>query len=72
MLIRNPVRILVTAGALNGLVLPLSLGVILLMANRLNRSRKYKHPLWLIITGWMVVALMTWMSVMVIKNFMIN
>jgi Mn2+/Fe2+ NRAMP family transporter len=62
----NPVHILVQAGAINGVILPLSLGIILIATQKRSLLGNYKHPLWLIITGWLVVALMSWMCVQMI------
>lgn len=62
-LLGNPVNILVQAGAINGVILPLSLGIILIAAQKRSLLGGYKHPLWLIITGWIVVLLMGWMCV---------
>lgn len=52
----NPVQLLIIAGALNGLILPIALGVLLIAAGR-------KHPLALSIIGWIVVAIMGWLSI---------
>lgn len=58
----NPVKILVTVGALNGLILPIALAIILLAAYKKRLVKNYQHPLWLTITGWIVVGAMTIMS----------
>jgi Mn2+/Fe2+ NRAMP family transporter len=64
----RPVKVLVLAGAVNGMILPVTLAIILI--GSLNRKvvGEYKHPLWLIISGWMVVILMTIMGIMVISG----
>ncbi|MGN6490703.1 MAG: NRAMP family divalent metal transporter [Agriterribacter sp.] len=59
---KPPSLILVLAGALNGLILPFGLIVTLIAATRKRLMNAYKHPLWLYITGWIVVALMSWMG----------
>ena len=61
--IGRPVRLLVLAGALNGLILPVSLGVMLVAARRLRLTSDYRHPAWLTVTGIVVVVLMTAMGV---------
>ena len=68
-LIGNPVKILVTVGALNGLILPLALAVMLLVIRR-KKIVGYAHPKWLTISGWLVVGLMTYMSVLTIKGWL--
>jgi Mn2+/Fe2+ NRAMP family transporter len=68
----NPVKILVTVGALNGLILPIALAVILCAAHVKKLVGNYKQPLWLDITGWLVVVIMTILSVLTIKDWATN
>lgn len=50
--IGQPVTLLILAGSLNGLILPLTLGVILIAAYRKNIvGEDYKHPTWLTVLG---------------------
>lgn len=63
-----PTSILVLAGALNGLILPLGLAIILIAATRKRLMGDYKHPLWMHIAGWSVVLLMSWMGYMAIAK----
>lgn len=65
----NPVKILVTVGALNGLILPVALAVMLLVIRR-KKIAGYTHPGWLTFSGWLVVALMTYMSFLTIKGWL--
>lgn len=60
--IGKPVKILIAVGAINGFILPIALGVMLIGAYRSNIVASYKQPLWLTILGVMVVGTMTWMS----------
>lgn len=68
----NPVKILVTVGALNGLILPIALAIILLAAYKKRLVNNYQHPLWLSITGWMVVVAMTIMSGVTIMKWFVD
>ncbi len=68
-IIGNPVKLLVMAGAINGLILPIALAVILIAANRQTVVQQYKHPLLLHIIGWAVVAAMTWMGFLTIQQY---
>ncbi len=52
----NAAQLLIIAGAFNGLILPISLGVILLAAHNKKIVGEYKHPVWLSVLGWIVVA----------------
>jgi Mn2+/Fe2+ NRAMP family transporter len=61
--IGKPVKILLAVGAINGFILPIALGVMLIAAYRSKIIASYKQPLWLTILGVLVVGTMTWMSV---------
>jgi len=62
LLIGKPVKILLTVGAINGFILPIALGIMLIAAYRTKIIANYKQPLWLTITGLAVVLTMVWMS----------
>lgn len=47
----RPVQVLVVVGALNGLILPIGLGVLLVAAHRVTIVGKYRHPVWLTVFG---------------------
>ncbi len=53
--IGQPVKLLVLAGSLNGLILPITLGTMLLASGNKKIIGDYKHPKWLLITGIIVV-----------------
>lgn len=55
--IGQPVKLLVIAGSLNGLILPVTLGTMLLASGNKKIVGDYKHPKWLLITGIIVVIL---------------
>ncbi|GAX91542.1 membrane protein [Effusibacillus lacus] len=60
--IGRPVKTLILVGALNGLILPLSLGIMLVAAYKSKIVGNYKHPVWLTIFGVLVVAVMAYLS----------
>lgn len=62
LLVGRPVRTLIVAGALNGMILPLALASILLAAHRPGIVGAYRHPRGLTAFGVLVVAVMTLMS----------
>lgn len=64
----NPVKLLVLAGMVNGLILPVALAVILLAARKTSLVQQYKHPLILQVFGWLVVAVMTYMGYITITQ----
>ncbi len=70
LLIGKPVKILLTVGAINGFILPISLGIMLIAAYRSKIISTYKQPLWLTVLGVLVVATMAWMSYGVILQLL--
>ncbi|HRH59399.1 MAG TPA: divalent metal cation transporter [Chitinophagaceae bacterium] len=67
--IGKPVQLLIAAGALNGLILPLSLAIMLAAVRKPQLMGSYKHPYWLSIAGWIVVIIMTWLSIVTIQDW---
>lgn len=67
-LLGNPVKLLVLAGALNGLILPVALAVMLVAARRSSIVGTYKHSFALQVAGWLVVAAMSYMGFIVIRQ----
>lgn len=61
-IVGKPVKTLIMVGAMNGLILPIALGVMLIAAYRTKIIANYKQPLWLTVLGVAVVGVMTWMS----------
>ncbi len=55
----RPVKVLILVGALNGLILPISLGVMLVAAHRESIVGAYRHPRWLTAAGVVVATAMT-------------
>lgn len=62
-MVGKPVAVLVVVGALNALVLPVALCVILIAAHKPKIVPGYKQPMLLSVLGFAVVAIMTWMSI---------
>lgn len=60
--IGRPVHLLILAGALNGLILPITLGTILWAAHKHQVVGDYKHPIILTVFGALVVLVMAWMG----------
>jgi Mn2+/Fe2+ NRAMP family transporter len=65
---KPPVQLLVAAGTLNGFILPLALALLLMAATKKRITGNYRHPLWLNIIGWIVVAAMAVMAVKVLSD----
>lgn len=64
----NPVNVLVKAGAVNGIILPVSLSVMLVAAGKKNIVGAYRHPAWLKTGGWLVVLALAFMSIRIIAG----
>jgi Mn2+/Fe2+ NRAMP family transporter len=64
----NPVNLLILAGAVNGIILPVALEVILIAGMNKNLVKDYQHPVILQVIGWVVVAAMSYMGWITIRN----
>jgi Mn2+/Fe2+ NRAMP family transporter len=58
----RPKQLLILAGGLNGLILPIALAIILIAATKSKLMNGYRHPLWMQVCGWVVVIVMSWMG----------
>lgn len=58
----RPVTLLILAGSINGMILPLSLASMLLAAHRKDIMGEYRHPVWLTALGWVMVVFTAWMG----------
>lgn len=67
-LVGRPRELLVLAGAVNGLILPIALAIILCAAANQRIMKNYHHPLWMQVAGWIVVAVMSWMGYMAVSE----
>ena len=67
-LIGKPKDLLIAAGLVNGLILPVALGIILIAATKPILMKGYRHPIWMQLAGWMVVVAMGWMAVETIRE----
>ncbi len=69
--VANPVALLIAAGSINGMILPLALGCILLGAYKKNVvGENYKHSVILSAAGWAVVAFTFWMGIQALPNLL--
>lgn len=65
-LVGKPAQLLVFAGAVNGLILPIALAIVLIAATSRRLMRGYEHPRWMLAAGWVVVLVMGGLSVPVL------
>ncbi|UOR11509.1 NRAMP family divalent metal transporter [Halobacillus amylolyticus] len=64
----QPVSILVLVGSVNGLILPIALGVMLVAAHKTKIVGDYRHPSWMTIFGAIIVVAMAYMGVITLIN----
>jgi Mn2+/Fe2+ NRAMP family transporter len=62
-LVGKPAKLLIFAGAINGLILPLALAIVLVAAASPRLMGTYRHPRWMLLAGWVVVLVMGGLSV---------
>jgi Mn2+/Fe2+ NRAMP family transporter len=63
LLVGRPISVLIWAGTINGFILPVGLGLVLLASRKRSIVGEYSHPLLLQLAGWFVVAIMAVFSV---------
>ena len=69
--VANPVALLIAAGSVNGLILPLALACILLGAYKKSViGEEYHHPVLLSAAGWAVVVFTFWMGIQALPNIL--
>lgn len=67
-LVGQPVKMLLLAGALNGLILPIALASILIGAHNKKIVGEYKHPKWMTAFGGLVVVVMGCLGIYTLIN----
>lgn len=66
--IGKPANLLVLAGSLNGLILPITIGTILLASRRKDIVGDYKHPTWMIAFGIVIVFVAGYAGITALKS----
>ncbi|MFT8871569.1 MAG: NRAMP family divalent metal transporter [Sporolactobacillus sp.] len=65
----SPAKVLVIVGAINGLILPIALAILLIASMRKKiMGEAYKHPLWLTLFGWIIVLFMAYAGVQTVAK----
>jgi Mn2+/Fe2+ NRAMP family transporter len=70
--IGKPRQLLLFAGLINGLILPLALAVLLVASTKIKLMNGYQHPFWMQAAGWIVVVVMGWMGCVAITQWIAN
>ena len=64
LILGNPATLLVVAGALNGLILPIPLGICLIASKKKTiMGENYHHPTWLLVLGIIVVIISAYLGI---------
>lgn len=64
LLLGSPATLLVVAGALNGLILPITLGICLIASKKKTiMGENYHHPTWLLVLGIIVVIISAYLGI---------
>ena len=66
--IGKPANLLILAGALNGLILPITIGVMLVASRKKDIVGEYIHPNWMLILGILIVIASSYAGIMSITN----
>ena len=65
----NPTTLLILAGSLNGLILPVTLGICLIASQKKSiMGESYKHPKLLLILGIIVVLITAYLGIASLGN----
>lgn len=67
--IGKPVKLLIAAGAINGIILPIALLFILIASNQSKLLGNYTHPKWLTRIGWVVFSFLTYLAINTLLAF---
>lgn len=71
-IVGKPVQLLVIAGTLNGLILPVAIATMLFASGNSSLMNGYRHPLWMKIAGWITVVITGWLSYETIKAWIFS
>lgn len=63
-------KLLIIAGAVNGLILPITLGVMLLASKSKKIVGEYKHPTWMFVLGLVVFAIAAYMGITAVPGIL--
>jgi Mn2+/Fe2+ NRAMP family transporter len=64
----KPRELLVLAGGINGIILPIALAIMLIASTRKRIIGDYRHPVWMQAAGWAVVVIMSYMGYVAITD----
>lgn len=68
--IGKPRQLLLLAGMVNGLILPIALAVLLVACTKSRLMKGYRHPVWMQAAGWLVVVVMGGMGCLAIAGWL--
>lgn len=69
-IVGNAAQLLIIAGAVNGLILPISLGCMLAASRSKKIVGDYKHPMWLTVLGVVVICISGYVGIKAVPGIM--
>lgn len=69
---KSPASILIIVGTINGWILPITLLVMIIAAHKKSIVGDYKHPKWMSAFGLLIVALMSYLSILSVIKLIQN
>ena len=69
-IVGNAAQLLIVAGAVNGLILPISLGCMLAASKSKKIVGDYKHPTWLFVMGLVVVIISGYVGIKAVPGIL--
>lgn len=69
-IVGNAAQLLIIAGAVNGLILPISLACMLAASRNKKIVGDYKHPLWLTVLGVVVILISAYVGIQAVPGIM--
>jgi len=69
-IVGNAAQLLIVAGAVNGLILPISLGTMLAASKSKKIVGDYKHPTWLFVLGLVVVVISGYVGIKAVPGIL--
>lgn len=69
-IVGNAAQLLIVAGAVNGLILPISLGCMLAASKSKKIVGDYKHPTWLLVMGLVVVLISGYVGIKAVPGIL--
>lgn len=68
-MVGRPKDLLLFAGVVNGMILPIALSIMLVASTKIKLMKGYRHPRWMQVAGWLVVGILGWMAYVALLDY---